>query len=62
MDPSKIKQIEYIIDPNGQIQSITNKVATLAVEDKKFVIEMPEIAKIGLGATNTFSIQKLTDS
>lgn len=25
VDPNKIKQIEYIISPSGQIQSISNK-------------------------------------
>jgi len=62
VDPSKIKQIEYIIDPNGQIQSINNKVATLTIQDKKIIAQMPEIANIHLGATTDFKIQKFADS
>lgn len=62
VDPSKIKQIEYIIDPHGQIQSINTKESTLIIENKELIVLMPEIAKIHLGTTDKFKIQKLADS
>lgn len=62
VDPSKIKQIEYIIDPHGQIQSINTKGSTLIIENKELIVLMPEIANIHLGTTDKFKIQKLADS
>lgn len=62
VDPNKIKQIEYIINANGQIQSITNKQSTLTIENKEIIVLMPSIAKIHFGATNNFQIQKLADA
>ena len=62
IDPNKIKQIEYIITPHGQIQSISNKQSTLTIQNKTFVVAMPDIANIHLGATNEFEIKKLNDS
>ncbi|MEI8009087.1 MAG: hypothetical protein WCI00_07055 [bacterium] len=62
MDPSKIKQIEYIIDPHGQIQSINTKESTLTIENKGFIVLMPEIAKIHLGNTSDFKIQKIANT
>lgn len=62
IDPNKIKQIEYIISPQGQIQSISNKEATLTIENNEFLVMMPEIAKIHLGKTDTFTIQQITDT
>ena len=62
VDPAKIKQIEYIISPNGQIQSINGKTSALTIDNKEFVVKMPEIANVSLGTTSDFDIQKLTDS
>jgi len=62
VDPNKIKQIEYIINPHGQIQSISNKESTLRIENKELVVFMPEIAKIHLGKTSDFKIQKIDSS
>ena len=62
IDPSKIKQIEYIIDPNGQIQSINGKKSTLTIDTKEFVVTMPDIENIHLGATDDFKILELADS
>ncbi|MEI6118601.1 MAG: hypothetical protein WCP92_05245 [bacterium] len=62
MDPNKIKQIEYIINPNAQIQSITTKVSTMIIENKEFVVLMPEIAKIHLGLTSNYTIKTLANS
>ena len=62
VDPSKIKQIEYIIDPHGQIQSINTKESTLTIENKGFIVLMPEIAKIHLGSTSDFKIQKIANT
>lgn len=62
IDPSKIKQIEDIVTPQGQIQSISNKGYSLIIENKEFIAVLPEIAKIHLGATQNFKIQTLADS
>ncbi len=62
IDPNKIKQIEYIIDPHGQIQNIGTKESTVTIENKEFIVSMPEIAKIHLGATNDFTIQKIANT
>lgn len=62
IDPNKIKQIEYIIDPHGQIQNIGTKESTVTIENKEFIVLMPEIAKIHLGATNDFTIQKIANT
>lgn len=62
VDPSKIKQIEYIISPHGQIQSINTKVSKLTIENKAFIVLMPEIAKIHLGASSNFEIKTYADS
>ncbi|MEI6672320.1 MAG: hypothetical protein WCL02_02940 [bacterium] len=62
VDPNKIKQIEYIIDPHGQIQNIGTKESTISIENKEFIVSMPEIAKIHLGATNDFIIQKIANT
>lgn len=62
VDPNKIKQIEYIINPHGQIQNISIKESTLTIENKEFIVLMPEIAKIHLGMTERFEIQTLRDS
>ena len=62
VDPAKIRQIEYIINPNGQIQRINGKASTLTIDNKEFIIQMPDIATIHLGATNNFNITKLADS
>ena len=62
VDPSKIKQIEYIINPHGQIQSIGNKEAILRIEKEEFIVFMPEIAKIHLGETSDFKIQTIENS
>jgi hypothetical protein len=62
VDPSKIKQIAYIIDQHGEIQSIDNKVSTLIIENKEFVVLMPEIAKIRLGAISDFKIQTIKNT
>jgi len=62
VDPNKIKQIEYIINPHGQIQSINTKISTLESENKEFIVQMPEIAKIHLGLTSKYKILTLADS
>ncbi|MCX6825442.1 MAG: VCBS repeat-containing protein [candidate division SR1 bacterium] len=62
VDPSKIKQIEFILNPHGQIQSINNKTATLTIENKKIIGTLPNIAKIDLGLSNQYKIQTLIDS
>jgi hypothetical protein len=62
VDPSKIKQIAYIIDQHGEIQSIDNKASTLIIENKEFVVLMPEIAKIRLGAISDFKIQTIKNT
>jgi len=61
IDPSKIKQIEYIIDPNGQIQSINNKEFELTIKNQQFIINLPEVADVIFGSTNNFKIQAITD-
>jgi hypothetical protein len=61
VDPNKIKQIEYIIAPYGQIQSINGKQSSLLIEDKEFIVFMPEIARIHLGNTLDFKIKKIED-
>lgn len=62
VDPSKIKQIEYIVNPNGQIQSISNKESTLTIDNKNFIVQLPEIGEINLGATESFKIDTLADT
>lgn len=56
VDPNKIKQIAYIIDEQGQVQSIDNTPYELDIQNGKIVIRMPETANIYLGKSNTFSI------
>jgi len=62
VDPTKIKQIEYIINPNGQIQNISNKEYTLTIDSGAITAQMPEIVDIHLGASENFTIEKLSDS
>lgn len=62
VDPNKIKQIAYIVHPNGQIRSIKNKNFTLTVINKTFTVQLPEIADISLWLTKDFTLQKLADS
>jgi hypothetical protein len=62
VDPTKIKQIEYIINPNGQIQNINNKEYSLIIDSGAIIAQMPEIVEVSMGASENFTIQKLVDS
>lgn len=62
VDPTKIKQIERIITPNGQIQTINETASTLTIEQKKIVAKLWEIAEIKIGASNNFNIITATES
>lgn len=48
VDPNKIKQVDFVLNPNGQVQSINQGEFALTIQDKKLVVNMPDIAKIYL--------------
>lgn len=62
VDPSKIKQIAFIIDPHAQIQNLTDNISSLTIENKELIAIMPETAKIHLGNAANYQIQKLADT
>ncbi len=62
VDPSKIKQIEFIIDPHAQIQTIMDKTSSIIIENKELIVLMPEVAKIHVGNASSYQIQKIADT
>ncbi len=62
IDPNKIKQVQYIVSPNGQITNINTTPYTLTLENKSIVAIVPEVAKIVLGKSKNFTIKNITDS
>lgn len=62
VDPSKIKQIEFIIDPHAQIQTIMDKSSSIIIENKELIVLMPEVAKIHVGNASSYQIQKIADT
>lgn len=62
VDPAKIKQISYIVSPNGQIKSISDGPSSLSIQDGMLMANLPGIADITLGHAEDFTIQKAVDS
>lgn len=61
VDPSKIKQIAYIVSEKGQITSINDEIVPLSIENGNIVATIPDIANITLGQSDTFRIESVED-
>jgi len=61
-DPTKLKQIQFTIDPNGEINNLTQKINTLRIESGEVISNIQDIGNIFIGTASEFSVQTVADT
>ncbi|MEI7562327.1 MAG: hypothetical protein WCJ39_01005 [bacterium] len=57
-----MKQIQVIIDPNGQVQNMTDKQQTLHIDKNTIQVQIEDIATYTIGATTSYKRKQIQNT
>jgi hypothetical protein len=62
IDPTKIKQIQVTIDPNGEVNNLSDNASELKIENGQIRNDIINIGSVALGNSSEFAIQIVTST